>query len=62
MDGVLGMGGYAAYVWPAYGITAVVMLGLLITSLREMRKNESQLAALKQAHPRRRARAEEGQS
>lgn len=31
MDAVeefLGMGGYAAYVWPAFGVTAVLLVGL----------------------------------
>jgi len=33
------MGGYAAYVWPAYGVTAVVMLvNALLPSLRLRRR------------------------
>ena len=31
------MGGYGGYVWPAYGLTAVVMVGFLISSLRGLR-------------------------
>ena len=27
------MGGYAAYVWPAYGIAAVILVAMLIVSL-----------------------------
>jgi len=45
----LRMGGYAAYVWPAYGITAVVMLGLLVATLRDLRANERTLQTLRQA-------------
>jgi heme exporter protein D len=29
----LAMGGYAAYVWPAYGMVAVVLIGNLIAAL-----------------------------
>jgi len=40
------MGGYGAFIWPSYGITALVMLGLLVASLRSLRANETQLASL----------------
>ena len=30
------MGGYGAYVWPAYGVTALVMLALLVATLRRL--------------------------
>ena len=36
----LAMGGYAAFVWPAYGAAAMVLVGLLITSLRKTVANE----------------------
>ncbi len=39
------MGGYAAYVWPSYGLAALVFLGLLVTGLRGLRTVEQQLAA-----------------
>ncbi len=42
----LGMGGYAAFVWPAYGATAAVMIGLLLRSLRTLRVRAAELAAL----------------
>ena len=38
MDAVsqfLDMGGYAGFVWPAYGIAAIVLVGLLVISRRE---------------------------
>jgi heme exporter protein D len=28
----LAMGGYALYVWPAYGLAAVVLLGMVVQS------------------------------
>ncbi|HRQ83081.1 MAG TPA: heme exporter protein CcmD, partial [Azospirillaceae bacterium] len=45
------MGGYAAYVWPSYGIAAVVMIGLLAMSLRELKDNEATLKALENLRP-----------
>ena len=43
----LAMGGYGAYIWPAYGIAVVILLALLIDSLRSARHREAQLAALR---------------
>lgn len=40
------MGGYAAYVWPAYGAAAAVLGGLLVESLSRLRRAERHLAAL----------------
>jgi heme exporter protein D len=48
----LAMGGYAAFVWPAYGLAALVLAGLLIGSLRGLRKAEAELTALGAARPR----------
>jgi len=48
MDAVvsyLSMGGYAAYVWPAVGATVLVLGALLVSSLRDVRRREAQLAA-----------------
>ena len=42
----LSMGGYAGFVWPAYGIAAAVMIGVLVQSLRGLRARETELAAL----------------
>lgn len=50
------MGGHAGYVWPAYAVTAVVMIGLFAASLREMWLNEGRLKALQEASPNRAAR------
>jgi heme exporter protein D len=40
------MGGYAPFVWPAYALAAIVLVGLLAVSLRQLRKAEAELAAL----------------
>ena len=45
----LEMGGYAGFVWPAFGITALVMLTLLVVSLRNLRVRLAKLAALQAA-------------
>ncbi|MGH2523702.1 MAG: heme exporter protein CcmD [Anaerolineales bacterium] len=37
------MGGYGFYVWSAYGVAAVVMLGLLQSSLAWQRRLRGQL-------------------
>ena len=37
------MGGYAAFVWPAYGLAAVVMLGLVTSSVLRLRRNQQRL-------------------
>jgi len=42
----LAMGGYAAYVWPSIGLTAVVMIGLAWQSWRGLRREEAAVAAL----------------
>ena len=46
MSEFLTMGGYAAFVWPSYLITAIVMLGLLVVSIRTWRDSKSTLEKL----------------
>jgi len=41
MQEFLEMGGYGAYVWPSYGITALVMVILLIASVRSLSSTEA---------------------
>lgn len=43
----LHMGGYAAYVWSAFGFTLVVLLGLLIQSWRAAHRREEELGRLR---------------
>ena len=50
----LAMGGYGAFVWPAFGVTALVMIGLWWDSVRTLRRNERALAAVQDASRRRR--------
>ena len=45
----LAMGGHGAYIWPAYGITTVVLLAVLVVSFRHMRGQEYLLQQLRAA-------------
>jgi heme exporter protein D len=57
MQGVmqyLAMGGYAAFVWPAYAVATLVLGGLAVQSLRAYRRNMRQLDVLQQERPGRR--------
>ena len=40
------MGGYAQFVWPAFAVTAIVLVALVVLSRRALRANESTLEAL----------------
>ncbi len=40
------MGGYGAYVWPAFGITAIILIGLAVVSVRGLRTREALLDRL----------------
>jgi len=50
----LAMGGYGGFIWTAYGTVALVLIGLLIISLRELRTSTAEVAALETNSPRRR--------
>ena len=42
----LAMGGYARFVWPAYGVALIVIGGLAIQSVRGLRALRREVAAL----------------
>jgi len=42
----LSMGGYGVYVWPAFAVTAVLLVAMLVSSLRGLRAREAELEAL----------------
>ncbi len=46
----LHMGGYAVYVWPAYGIVAAVLIGNICRPLQMKRKLIKQLQRKQQLH------------
>lgn len=43
---VLTMGGYGAYVWPAYAVAAVMLLGVAAVSWRGLRRAQGRLREL----------------
>jgi heme exporter protein D len=51
---IFAMGEYAGFVWSAYGVSALVLIGLLVMSLKELRSRQAEVAALEAASPRRR--------
>jgi heme exporter protein D len=53
MNEFFAMGGYAAYVWPTYGVAALILVGLWIASVRELRAREADIAAVEATRPRR---------
>ncbi len=51
----LNMGGHAGFIWPAYGIVAIVLVGLFIAGRRFQHASDNELAAL---NPRARRKSE----
>jgi heme exporter protein D len=43
----LDMGGYAAFVWPGYGVAALAAIGMLAWSLRTLRARERAFAEMR---------------
>lgn len=48
MRDFLAMGGYAGFVWPAYGVAAAVLAGLVAESVAAYRRARRALARLEQ--------------
>jgi heme exporter protein D len=42
----LEMGGYAAFIWPAYGVTALVLTVLVLDSVTRLKRRLAELARL----------------
>jgi len=53
------MGGYAGFVWSAYGAAALILIGLLVMSWKDLRARQAEVEALEAASPRRQSRAAE---
>jgi heme exporter protein D len=47
MSEFLAMGGYGAFIWPAYAAAAVLMAGILLLSWRTMRQREALVESLR---------------
>ena len=50
MSEFLSMGGYAVFVWPAFLVSLIVLVGLTVVSLRTYREQKATLAALEAEH------------
>jgi heme exporter protein D len=46
MSAFLAMGGYAAFIWPAYGISVLLLGGAAVLTVRAYRRARAQLDAL----------------
>ncbi len=46
------MGAYAAYIWPAYGVSAVAVIGATVWTVAGWRRAKAKLAALEKNTPR----------
>ena len=46
MSTFLAMGGYGAFVWPAYGVSAALLGAAVVVTVRAYGKAKAQLAAL----------------
>ena len=55
MSEFFAMGGYAAFIWPAYAVAAILLFGLLGLSLKSMREREALVESLRSHRRRRRA-------
>lgn len=42
----LAMGGFAAYVWPAFAVATVIMVGLAVQSISVYRRRQRELKRL----------------
>jgi heme exporter protein D len=51
MTEFLAMGGYAAFVWPAYGVSVVGILAAVAIVLRAYARAQTQLKALESRKP-----------
>ncbi len=47
IDKFFSMGGYGGYIWPAYGISAFIMIVLLVATVRGLRTRQATLDLLK---------------
>jgi len=56
MAAILHMGGYGAFVWPAFGVTAVLLVGLFLRSRLALKIDQKTLDLLQQARRGRRRR------
>jgi heme exporter protein D len=47
LDAFLNMGGYGGFVWPAYGVSVLGLLGVLVVTWRGLKAREREFETLK---------------
>ena len=50
----LAMGGHGGFIWSCYGLAALVLIGFLVSSLRDLRQQERRLREIEAVAPGRR--------
>ena len=55
MSEFFAMGGYAAFIWPAYAVATLLLFGLLALSMKSMREREALVESLRSSRSRRRS-------
>ncbi|SCA57035.1 Cytochrome c biogenesis protein (fragment) [Candidatus Terasakiella magnetica] len=48
MNEFFDMGGHGIYIWPCYGLAAVLLIALLLTSMRSLAKSKKDLSIMEQ--------------
>lgn len=48
LNNFLNMGGYGYFIWSAFGLSAIILISLLIQSLKFLKSSESQLQLLQE--------------
>lgn len=51
LSSFLDMGGYGAFVWPSFGLSALLLVGIFVISVRSLKANRVALAALNAESP-----------
>jgi len=42
------MGGHGIYIWPCYGLAALLLMGLLVSSIKSLAKSKKDLSIMEQ--------------
>lgn len=51
MTDFLAMGGYAAFVWPAYALSAIAIAAMIVLTIRAYDRAKARLAAIEREAP-----------
>jgi heme exporter protein D len=51
LDSFLAMGGYAGYVWPAYGVAAFVLIAMTVQAMGAYRRTQQALETAQASRP-----------